>query len=50
MFNGENAYELPEKDYILALWASLKDGFFGLAEVLVGPETVLSSLTGGNPR
>lgn len=41
-------YELPEKDYIWPFGPPWEDGFFGLAEVLDSPKSVLSSLTGGN--
>lgn len=40
VFNGKKPYKLPEKDCILALWASWEEGFFGLPEVLDSPKSL----------
>lgn len=40
VFHGEKTYKLPEKDCVLALWASWEEGFFGLPEVLGSPKSL----------
>ena len=36
----EKTSKLPEKDCVLALWASWEEGFFGLPEVLGSPKSL----------